>query len=58
MEPPGELAADEQAEGPGPAIRNFGLSELLVDSDLWSGNDALLWRGLRAVLTWSSAEAA
>lgn len=49
--PPGELAAEEQAEGAGPASLNLGLSLLLVDSDLWRGSEARLCLGLKAVLT-------
>lgn len=52
--PPGELAADEQAEGVGPVSLNFGLSLLLVDSDLCKGNEALLCFGLKAVVMCSS----
>lgn len=52
-EPPGELAAEEQAEadGGGPASLSFGLSLLLVDSDRCSGKEARLCLGLKAVLT-------
>lgn len=54
MLPPGELAADEHIGGVGPASLNFGLSLLLVDSDLCKGKEARRCLGLRAVVICNS----
>lgn len=57
--PPGELEADEEADGTGAVamgvVRNLGDSLLLVDSERCSGREARRCLGLRAVVTWSSA---
>lgn len=56
--PPGDELAEEDAEGCGGATtipRSLGDSLLLVDSDLWSGNDARRCLGDKAVVTCSSA---